>query len=126
MDDKSALLNGPIKEEVYVEQPPGFESEGYPNHVYKLHKAFYGLKQAPRAWYECLRDFLNENDFRIGKADSTLFTRKMGKDLFVCQIYVDDIIFGSTNKSFCDEFSKIMTDRSEMSMMGFLTFFLGF
>jgi hypothetical protein len=64
--------------------------------------------------------------FRIGKADSTLFTRKMGKDLFVCQIYVDDIIFGSTNKSFCDEFSKIMTDMFEMSMMGVLTFFLGF
>jgi hypothetical protein len=67
-----------------------------------------------------------ENGFRIGKADSTLFTRKMGKDLFVCQIYVDDIIFGSTNKSFCDEFSKIMMDRFEMSMMGVLTFFLGF
>jgi hypothetical protein len=126
MDVKSAFLNGPIKEEVYVEQPPGFESEGYPNHVYKLNKVLYGLKQAPRAWYECLRDFLIENDFRIGKADSTLFTRKMGKDLFVCQIYVDDIIFGSTNKSFCDEFSKIMTDRFEMSMMEVLTFFLGF
>jgi hypothetical protein len=126
MDVKSTFLNGPIKEEVYVEQPPGFESEGYPNHVYKLHKALYGLKQAPRAWYECLRDFLIENGFRIGKADSTLFTRKMGKYLFVCQIYVDDIIFGSTNKSFCDEFSKIMTDRFEMSMMEILTFFLGF
>jgi hypothetical protein len=75
----------------------------------------YGLKQVPRAWYECLRDFLVENGFRIGKGDSTLFTRKMGKDLFVCQIYVDNIIFGSTNKSFCDEFSKIMTDRFEMS-----------
>jgi hypothetical protein len=111
---------------VYVEQPPGFESEGCPNHVYKLHKALYGLKQAPRASYECLRDFLNENEFRIGRADSTLFTRKMVKDLFVCQIYVDDIIFGSTNKSFCDEFSKIMMDRSEMSMMGVLTFFLRF
>jgi hypothetical protein len=126
MDIKSAFLNGPIKEEVYVEQPSSFESEGYPNHVYKLHKAFYGLKQAPRAWYECLGDFLIENDFRIGKADSTLLTRKMGKDLFVCQIYVDDIIFSSTNKFFCDEFSKIMMDKFEISMMGFLTFFLGF
>jgi hypothetical protein len=126
MDIKCAFVNGPIKEEVYVEQPPSFESEGYPNHVYKLHKALYGLKQAPRAWYECLMDFLIENGFRIGKADSTLFTRKMGKDLFVYQIHVDDIIFGSTNKSFCDEFSKIMTDRCEMSMIGVLTFFLGF
>jgi hypothetical protein len=126
MDIKSAFLNSPIKEKVYVEQPPGFEDEEYPNHVYKLHKALYGLKQGPRAWYECLRDFLIENGFRIGKADSTLFTREMGKDLFLCQIYVDDIIFGSTNASFCEEFSKIMTDRFEMSMMGELKYFLGF
>jgi hypothetical protein len=111
---------------MYVEQPPSFESEGYPNHVSKLHKVLFGLKQAPRAWYECLRDFLIENSFRIGNVDSTLFTRKMGKDLFVWQIYVDDIIFGSTNKLFCDEFSKILMDRFEMSMMGVLTFFLGF
>jgi hypothetical protein len=62
----------------------------------------------------------------IGKADSTIFTRKMRKDLFVCQIYIDDIIFCSTNKSFCDEFSKIMTDRFEIFMMGVLTFFLEF
>jgi hypothetical protein len=126
MDVKGAFLNGLIIEEVYVEQPPDFKSEEYPNHVYKLHKVFYGLKQALRAWYECLRDFLIENGFRIGKADSTLFTRMMGKDLFECQIYVDDIIFVSTNKSFCDEFSKIMTDRFKMSMMGVLTFFLEF
>jgi hypothetical protein len=83
MNVKSAFLNGPIKDEVYVEQSPDFESEVYPNHVYKLHKALYGLKQAPRVWYECLRDFLIENGFRIGKANSTPFTRKMGKDLFV-------------------------------------------
>jgi hypothetical protein len=126
MDIESAFLNGPIKEKVYVEQPPGFESEEYPNNIYKLHKALYGLKQVPRAWYECLRNFLIKNSFRIGKVDSTLFTRKMDRDLFVCQIYVYDIIFGSTNKSFCDEFSKIMSDRFEMSMMGVLTFFLGF
>jgi hypothetical protein len=126
MDVKSSFLNGTIKEEVYVEQPPGFESEEYHNNVYKLYKALYGLKQAPIAWYECLREFLIGNGFRIGKGDSTLFTRRMGKDLFVYQIYVDDIIFDSTNKSFCDEFSKIMADRFEMSMIGVLTFFLGF
>jgi hypothetical protein len=126
MDIKSAFFNGPIKEEVYVEQPLSFESKEYPNHVYRLHKALYGLKQAPREWYECLRDFLIHNGFRIGKVDSTLFTRKMGKDLFICQICVDDIIFGSTNKSFCEEFSKIMTYRFEMFMMGVLTFFLRF
>jgi hypothetical protein len=126
MDVKSAFLNGPIKEEVHVEQPPGFEEEAYPNHVYKLHKSLYGLKQAPRAWYECLRDFLIENGFKIGKADSTLFTRRVGDDLFVSQIYVDDIIFGSTNKACCDEFSQTMIKRFEMTMTGELNFFLGF
>jgi hypothetical protein len=126
IDVKSTFLNGPIKEEVYAKQSPDFKSEEHPNQVYKLHKTLYGLMQVPRAWYEWFRVFLIENGFRIGKADSTLFTRKMGKDLFVCQIYVDDIIFSSTNKSFCDEFSKIMMDRFEMSMMRVLTFFLGF
>jgi hypothetical protein len=126
MDMKSAFLNGPIKEEVYVEQPPGFEDSEYPNHVYKLSKALYVLKQAPRAWYECLRDFLITNGFKVRKADPTLFTKIVAKDLFVCQIYVDDIIFGSTNKSTCEEFSRIMIHKFEMSMMGELKYFLGF
>jgi hypothetical protein len=126
MDVKSAFLNGPIKEEVYVEQPPGFEDSEYPNHVYKLSKALYGLKQAPRAWYECQRDFLITNGFKVGKADPTLFTKTIANDLFVCQIYVDDIIFGSTNKSTCEEFSRIMIQKFEMSMMGELKYFLGF
>jgi hypothetical protein len=98
IDVKSAFLNGPIKEEMYVEQPPGFEASEYPSHVYKLSKALYELKQAPRAWYECLRDFLIANGFKVGKADPTLFTKTFFKDLFICQIYVDDITFGSTNK----------------------------
>jgi hypothetical protein len=126
MDVKSAFLNGPIKEEVYVEQSPGFEDSEYPNHVYKLSKALYGLKQAPRAWYECLRDFLITNGFKVRKVDPTLFTKTVAKDLFVCQIYIDDIIFGSTNKSTCEEFSRIMIQKFEMSMMGELKYFLGF
>jgi hypothetical protein len=116
----------PIKEEVYVEQPPGFEDSEYPNHVYKLSKALYGLKQAPRAWYEWLRDFLITNGFKVGKVDPTLFTKTIANDLFVCQIYVDDIIFGSTNKSTCEEFSRIMVQKFEMSMMGESKYFLGF
>jgi hypothetical protein len=126
MDVKSVFFNGPIKEEVYVEQPPGFEDTEYPNHVYKLSKALYGLKQAPRAWYECLRDFLITNGFKVRKDDPTLFTKTIAKDLFVCQIYVDDIIFGSTNKSTCEVFSRIMIQKIEMSMMGELKYFLGF
>jgi hypothetical protein len=126
MDVKSAFLNGPIKEEVYVEQPPVFEDSEYPNHVYELSKVLYGLKQAPRAWYKCLWGFLITNGFKVGKADPTLFTKTIAKDLFVCQIYVDDIISGSTNKSTCEEFSRIMIQKFEMSMMGELKYFLGF
>jgi hypothetical protein len=106
MDVKSAFLNGPIKEEVYVEQPPGFEDDRYPDHVYRLSKALYGLKQAPRAWYECLRDFLISNAIKVGKADPTLFTKTYNGDLFVCQIYVDDIIFGSTNQKSYEELAR--------------------
>jgi hypothetical protein len=109
---KSAFLNGPIKEEVYVEQPPGFEDDRYPDHVYKISKALYGLKQAPRAWYECLRDFLLSNAFKVGKADPTLFTKTCNGDLFVCPIYVDDIIFGSTNQKSCEEFSRVLCRNS--------------
>jgi hypothetical protein len=102
-----AISLSPIKEVVYAEQPPGFEDNEYPSHVYKPSKVFYVLKQAPRAWYECLRDFLIANGFKVGKANPTLFTKRIAKDLFVCQIYVDDIIFGSTNKSYCEEFIRI-------------------
>jgi hypothetical protein len=126
MGVKSVFLNGPIKEEVYVEQHPDFEDSEYPNHVYKLSKALYGLKQAPRAWYECLRDFLITNGLKVGKADHTLFTKTVATDLFLCQIYVYDIIFGSTNKSSCEEFSEIMIQKFEMSMMGKLKYFLRF
>jgi hypothetical protein len=126
MDMKSAFLNGPIKEEVYVEQPHGFEDSEYPTHVYKLSKALYGLKQAPKAWYEWLRDFLITNGFKVGKADPTLITTTISKDLFICQIYVGDIIFVSTNKSSYEEFSRIMIHKFEMSMMGELNYFLGF
>jgi hypothetical protein len=108
MDMKNALLNGPIKEEVYVEQLPGFEDDMYPDHVYKLSKALFGHKQAPRAWYECLRDFLISNAFKVEKADPTLFTKTCDGDLFICQVYVDDIIFGFANQKSCEEFSKVM------------------
>jgi hypothetical protein len=94
--------------------------------VFKLSKALYGLKQAPRAWYECLRDFLITNGFKVGKADPTFFMKTVAKDLFICQIYVDDIIFRSTNKSSCEGFSRIMIQKFDMSMMAESKYFLGF
>jgi hypothetical protein len=84
MDVKSIFLNGFINELVYVDQPHEFEDPIYPNHVYRLSKALYGLKQAPRAWYECLWDFLIEKGFTIGKIDTTLFTKKLNEEIFIC------------------------------------------
>jgi len=125
MDVKSAFLNGFIQEEVYVDQPPGFENYEKPTYVYKLKKALYGLKQAPRAWYERLSKFLMNHGFERGKVDTTLFIKNAKDDIILIQIYVDDIIFGATNDHLCKEFASIMQNEFEMSMMGELNFFLG-
>ncbi|GKC52566.1 retrovirus-related pol polyprotein from transposon TNT 1-94 [Tanacetum coccineum] len=125
MDVKSAFLNGFINEEVYVAQPPGFIDFVKPNHVYRLKKVLYGLKQAPKAWYDRLKAFLIKHDYTMGMVDNTLFTKKENSNLIIVQIYVDDIIFGSTCQELCDDFAKIMHDEFEMSMMGELNFFLG-
>ena len=76
MDVKSAFINGFLEENFFVEQPPGFESYSFLNHVFKLNKALYGLKQAPRAWYERLSLFLLENNFSRENIDATLFIKK--------------------------------------------------
>ncbi|GKE73456.1 putative ribonuclease H-like domain-containing protein [Tanacetum coccineum] len=124
MDVKSAFLYGKIDEEVYVSQPPGFLDPKYPEKVYKVVKALYGLHQAPRAWYATLSTFLLKNGYRRGTIDKTLFLKKDKHDIILVQVYVDDIIFGSTKKSWCDEFEALMKSRFQMSSMGELTFFL--
>ncbi|GJS36015.1 retrovirus-related pol polyprotein from transposon TNT 1-94 [Tanacetum coccineum] len=125
MDVKTAFLNGPLKEEVYVSQPEGFIDPEFPDHVYRLKKALYGLKQAPRAWYDKLSSFLIQHGFTKGIVDPTLFTRRHGEDILLVQVYVDDIIFGSTNPDFSKRFANLMKNNFEMSMMGELKFFLG-
>ncbi|GJR95452.1 putative ribonuclease H-like domain-containing protein [Tanacetum coccineum] len=112
-------------EEVYVSQPPGFVDPDHPNKVYKVVKALYGLHQAPRAWYATLSTFLEKHGYKRGTIDKTLFIKRDKKDIMLVQVYVDDIIFGSTNKSWCDEFEALMKSRFQMSSMGELTFFLG-
>ncbi|GJZ86567.1 retrovirus-related pol polyprotein from transposon TNT 1-94 [Tanacetum coccineum] len=125
MDIKTDFLNGELKEEVYVSQPEGFVDQDNPSHVYKLKKALYGLKQAPRAWYDMLSSFLISQQFSKGAVDPTLFTWHAGNDILLVQIYVDDIIFASTNTAMCDEFANQMTNKFKMSMMGKMSFFLG-
>ncbi|GJS20063.1 putative ribonuclease H-like domain-containing protein [Tanacetum coccineum] len=125
MDVKSAFLYGEIEEEVYVTQPKGFEDPHFPKHVYRVVKALYGLHQAPRAWYARLSTFLLKHNYRRGTIDKTLFIKKNSRDIILVQVYVDDIIFGSTNKAWCDDFEVLMKGEFEMSAMGELTFFLG-
>ncbi|GJR38819.1 retrovirus-related pol polyprotein from transposon TNT 1-94 [Tanacetum coccineum] len=124
MDVKTAFLNDELREVVYVSQPEGFVDQDNPTHVYKLKKALYGLKQAPRVWYDMLSNFLLSHEFSKSVVDPTHFTRKAGHDILLIQIYVDDIIYASTNPAMCDEFGKIMTCKFKMSMMGKMSFFL--
>ncbi|GKD00451.1 putative ribonuclease H-like domain-containing protein [Tanacetum coccineum] len=125
MDVKSAFMYGKIKKEVYVCQPPGFEDPDFPDRVYKVENALHGLHQALRAWYETLSTYLLDNGFQRGKIDKTLFIKRDKSDILLVQVYVDDIIFGSTKKLLCIEFEKMMHKKFQMSSMGELTFFLG-
>jgi hypothetical protein len=101
MDMKSAFLNGFLEEEVYVRQPPGFESVQFPDRVYKLRKALYGLKQTPRVG--------------DGKVDKTFFLLRQGDDILIVQVYVDDILFYSSSHSLIVRFAEDMSKEIEMS-----------
>jgi len=125
MDVKGVFLNSILQEEMYVEQPKGFQDPHYPQHVYKLKKALYGLKKAPWAWYERLTTYLLAKGFTRGQADQTLFIKNQGNHKLIAQIYVDDIIFGATLDSQAHDFFEEMKHEFEMSMIGELTYFLG-
>lgn len=125
MDMESVFLNGYINEEVYVSQPSGFENHEYPNNVYKLKRALYGLKQALKAWYERLSKFLIDQGYSRGKVDTTLFIKRQGKHTLLVQVYVDDILFGSTDTQLVNQFFKLVQGEFEMSLMGELNYFPG-
>jgi hypothetical protein len=118
MDVKSAFLNRFLEEEVYVKQPPGFEIAEFPHRVYRLRKALYGLKQAPRASFS--------KGFEMGNVDKTLFLLRLGDDILIVQVYVDDIVFGGSSHSLVTRFVQDMSKEFEMSLMGQLQFFLRF
>nr|GEY33703.1 hypothetical protein [Tanacetum cinerariifolium] len=125
MEVKTAFLNGELNEVVHASQPEGFVDPDLPTHVYRLKKALYRLKQAPRAWYDKLSRFLMSTGFSKGVVDPTLFMRKTGKHILLVQIYVDDIIFASTNPKSCEFFANEMSFTFKMLMMGQMSFFLG-
>ncbi|GKF51907.1 retrovirus-related pol polyprotein from transposon TNT 1-94, partial [Tanacetum coccineum] len=125
MDVKTDFLHGTLKEDVYVGQPEGFIDVDHPSHVYKLNKALYGLKQASRAWYDKLSKFILQNQFSKGTIDPTLFLRCFDDDILVVHVYVNDIIFGSTNPRYTQLVADLMKSGFKMSMMGEMTFFLG-
>ena len=125
MDVKNAFLNGILHEEVFVKQPKGFQDPHFLDHVLRLKKALYGLKQAPRAWYDCLTSYLLDHGFQRGQADQILFVKRDEKSFLVAQVYVNDIMFGSSIDALVQEFSEEMKKEFEMSMVEELNYFLG-
>ena len=124
MDVKSAFLNGYLEEEVYVEQPQGYEVLGQEHKVYRLKKALYGLKQAPRAWYNQIDSYLTGNGFHRSESEPTLYTKvnEQGKMLISC-LYVDDLIF--TSDFGITYFKLVMESEFEMIDLWLMKFFLG-
>ena len=106
MDVKSVFLNGLLQDKVFVQQPKGFQEPHFPDHVLRLKNALYGLKQAPRAWYDCLTTYPLNCGFKRGHANRTLFVKQDEKSLLVAQVYIDDIVFGSSIDSLAQEFSE--------------------
>jgi len=117
LDVKSAFLHGKVNEEVFVDQPPGYEQKGEETKVYQLKKALYGLKQAPRAWYSCIESYFSKEGFTKCPYEHTLFIKTAvgGKILIIC-LYVDDLIFTGNDEVMFDQFKKSMM--AEFNMIG--------
>ena len=124
MDVKSSFLNWELEEEVYIEQPKGFQLSENTDYVCKLKKALYGLKQAPRAWYSRLDKYLQQAGFRKGSAETNLYIKVSQGNILLIEVYVDDIIFGSDDDKLSQKFAKDMQSEFEMSLLGELSFFL--
>jgi len=126
MDVKSAFLNGPLKEEVYIVQPPGFEKEGRKHLVYRLRKALYGLKQAPRAWNKLIDAVLAKLGFVKCTVEFGVYVKRTShaNTLIVC-LYVDDLIITGSVEEEIEEFKGKMKIEFEMTDLGTLSYFLG-
>jgi hypothetical protein len=125
MDVKATFLNGELEEEVYIEQPKGFQLSKNAYYVCKLKKALYGLKHAPRAWYSRLDKYLQQARFKKGSAYNNLYIKLSEGNILLIEVYVDDIIFGSDDDRLSQKFAKDMQNKFEMSLLGEISFFLG-
>ena len=125
MDVKSAFLNGVLMEEVYLEQPLGYEKKGQEHKVCKLKKALYGLKQAPRAWYSRIDSYLLENGFEKCEGEPTLYIKEQDGKILIVVLYVDDVIFTGNDDCLIERFKTVMKEEFEMTDMGLLRYFLG-
>ena len=122
MDVKSAFLNGYLEEEVYVEQPQGYEVLGQEHKVYRMKKALYGLKQAPRAWYSQIDSYLTKNGFHKSECEPTFYTKFNEQDkMLIFFPYVNDLIF--TGDFGIEEFKAVMESEFEMTDLGLMKFF---
>lgn len=125
MDVKSAFLNGVLNEEVYVEQPSGYETKGKESKVYRLKKALYGLKQAPRAWYSRIDSYFINKNFCKCDGEPTLYIKENKGMILIVVLYVDDLLFLGSNEEIVNNFKKEMKEEFEMTDLGLLRYFLG-
>ncbi|KAG2397159.1 Retrovirus-related Pol polyprotein from transposon RE1 Retro element 1 [Vigna angularis] len=125
LDVKSAFLHGPLEEEVYIQQPPGFISKGKEHRVYRLRKTLYGLRQAPRAWNKCIDSFLVKLDFTRCIVEHGVYVRGKGEELIIICLYVDDLLITGSNLTHINELKKVMQLEFEMTDLGKLSYFLG-
>eukprot|EP00253_Pinus_taeda_P002163 PITA_02163 len=125
LDVKSAFLNGVLMEEVYIEQPLGYEKKGQEHKVCRLKKALYGLKQAPREWYSRIDSYLLENGFENCEGEPTLYIKEKDGKILIVVLYVDDVIFTGNDDCLIKNFKTVMKEEFEMTDMGSLRYFLG-
>lgn len=125
LDVKTAFLNGEIQEEVYVKQPEGFEKKGQEHLVYRIQKPLYGLLQAPRAWYAKLNRCLEELGFNRCPYEHAVYSKRVGGEVLIISVYVDDLLVTGTSKSVIEEFKAKMSGIFEMSDLGRLSYYLG-
>lgn len=124
MDVKSAFLNGDLKEEVYVHQPPGFVIPGKENKVLRLRKALYGLRQAPRAWNDKLDSTLKKMGFQQSPHEASVYRRGKGGNALLVGVYIDDLVITGSKEEEVEEFKAQMKATFQMSDLGLLSFYL--